>query len=224
MEPQTIGVAPSSVPAPFNGPHFNFQIVRVSEPIVRFSPVYGPGLELAQNIKIFLNANGIYCETEPGSDEVKALRVATLSGKRFSVKTKLFILASGAIENARLLLLSRSRAQQGFGNERNLVGRFLMAHLAYTGGIVAFMSASTDPAMFYGRQLYMRDGRQLRYVRALSNRKNATRARSAKPAFGLRPHQRKENKRYQKTKRSRSIPGSIRHRKYQYANKTQGTR
>jgi choline dehydrogenase-like flavoprotein len=30
------------------------------------------------------------------------------------------------------------------------------------------MSASTDPAMFYGRQLYMRDGRQRRYVRAVS--------------------------------------------------------
>ena len=172
------GIDPSSIPPPFNGPHFNFQIVRVSKPIVRFSPVYGPSLELAQNIRIFLNANGIYFETETDNGEVTALRVATLSGKRFSVRTKLYILASGAIENARLLLLSRSRAQLGFGNDRDLVGRFLMAHLSYTGGIVAFMSASTDPAMFYGRQLYIRDGRQLRYVRALSLAEKTRRERA----------------------------------------------
>jgi choline dehydrogenase-like flavoprotein len=161
------GVDPASIPPPFNGPHFNFEIVRVSRPIVHFSPAYGPSLELAQNIRIFLNANGLYFETESDHNEVKALRVATLSGKRFSVKAKLYILASGAIENVRLLLLSRSKAQRGFGNDFDVVGRFLMAHLAYTGGIVAFTSPSTDPAMFYGRQISMRDGRQVRYVRAL---------------------------------------------------------
>ena len=53
-----------------------------------------------------------------------------------------------------------------------------MAHLAYTGGIVAFMSASTDPAMFYGRQLYIRDGRRRRYVRALSLTEKTRRERA----------------------------------------------
>jgi choline dehydrogenase-like flavoprotein len=38
------GIDPSGIPAPFNGPHFNFQIVRVSKPVVHFSPDYGPSL------------------------------------------------------------------------------------------------------------------------------------------------------------------------------------
>jgi choline dehydrogenase-like flavoprotein len=39
-----------------------------------------------------------------------------------------FVLACGAIENARLLLASRSYRSAGLGNDRGLVGRFFMEH------------------------------------------------------------------------------------------------
>ena len=172
------GIDPSSIQAPFNGPHYNFQVVQLSQPRVHFSPAYGPGLELAQNIRILLNGNGLYFETEPDSAEISTLKIATLSGNRFSVKSKLYILATGAIENARLLLLSRSISQRGFGNDHDLVGRFLMAHLAYTGGIIGFTSPATDPTMFYSRKVNTHDGRQLNFVQALSLTEKTRRERA----------------------------------------------
>jgi choline dehydrogenase-like flavoprotein len=44
------------------------------------------------------------------------------------VRAHTFVLAAGAIENARLLLLSDRTRREGLGNEHGLVGRFFMEH------------------------------------------------------------------------------------------------
>jgi choline dehydrogenase-like flavoprotein len=54
--------------------------------------------------------------------------VATLSGNRFSVESRYFIMACGAVGNARMLLASNRRASEGIGNARDLVGRYFMDH------------------------------------------------------------------------------------------------
>jgi len=53
---------------------------------------------------------------------------ATLSGNRFGVQARTFVLAAGAIETARLLLVSRDSRPAGIGNKRDLVGRCFMEH------------------------------------------------------------------------------------------------
>jgi choline dehydrogenase-like flavoprotein len=45
------------------------------------------------------------------------------------VKAKYFIMACGAIQNARLLLASKSISENGLGNDNDLVGRYFMEHL-----------------------------------------------------------------------------------------------
>lgn len=59
---------------------------------------------------------------------VRHLQCASLSGKKFTVEAKTYVLASGAIENARLLLASNEVYSTGIGNRHDLLGRFFMEH------------------------------------------------------------------------------------------------
>ena len=60
-----------------------------------------------------------------------------------------FVLAAGGIENARLLLASRSSHERGVGNEYDLVGRNFMEHPRCIAAIVAVGESSSlrDPAV-----------------------------------------------------------------------------
>lgn len=74
------------------------------------------------------------CDDAPG--EVSSAVCLAEPNQTFSVEAKHFVLAGGAIENARLLLASRSRHPQGVGNSHDLVGRFFMEHPVCTAAIV----------------------------------------------------------------------------------------
>ncbi len=63
------------------------------------------------------------------------LRVATLRGNTFFVVAKVFILAAGGIENARLLLVSNKVQKNGLGNQHDLVGRYFMEHPYFYSGV-----------------------------------------------------------------------------------------
>ena len=68
------------------------------------------------------------------------LEVKTLTGKSFRVQAKQFVLATGGIENARLLLNS-----QGLGNENDVVGRYFMDHPHYSqAGAIAMRRPPAD--------------------------------------------------------------------------------
>ena len=56
------------------------------------------------NITTYLNANVVEIEADETAQTIKRVHAACLTGNRFSVKAKIFILATGGIENARLLL------------------------------------------------------------------------------------------------------------------------
>jgi len=83
-------------------------------------------------------------ELVPGASSslVESVRVATLAGGRFEVRARVFVLATGGIENARLLLASNRVHAQGIGNARDLVGRFFMDHPHLSAA--AFLPARSD--------------------------------------------------------------------------------
>lgn len=83
----------------------------------------------AAHVTTMLYANVTRLRLDPGSPTVAALEVATLTGRRFSVRPKAVVLAAGGIENARLLLASNAERPGGLGNEHDLVGRYFMEHL-----------------------------------------------------------------------------------------------
>ena len=127
-------ISPQDIPEPFRGPHFISKISR-SNP-TRFGTAYKPDLDGPPRVTVYLNANAVGFDTNEAGTEVQELRVAALSGTRFRVRARIYVLAAGGIENARLLLLS-GKSDKGLGNERDLVGRFFMVHLTYSGGAIA---------------------------------------------------------------------------------------
>ena len=99
----------------------------VSEPR-NFGEAYRDDLVKARNVNLLLGANCVEVMTDAAGGHIRELRMATLTGKTFTARAKLFVLAAGAIENARLLLVSDKVQKKGLGNEHDLVGRYFMDH------------------------------------------------------------------------------------------------
>ncbi len=98
-------------------------------PPVRFGRDYLDELQRSASLAIYLHANAVDIDTDDAGCEVRSVRIATLTGRRARVSAKVFVLATGGIENARLMLLSsRGRRPDGLGNHNGLVGRFFMDH------------------------------------------------------------------------------------------------
>jgi choline dehydrogenase-like flavoprotein len=110
----------------------------------RFGEAYRTLLRQSSNIHLLLNANVIEIVMDSENRNASSIRAATLSGNRFDVAAKWFVLAMGGIENARLLLASRGRRACGVGNEQDLVGRFFSDHLHVPLGLVRHVSARTS--------------------------------------------------------------------------------
>ena len=100
---------------------------------VRFRPEYQDELIRDRNVTVLTYANVTTIDTDEAGSRVTGLRVATLTGKRLVVRSKVFVLAAGGVENARLLLISDGVRRNGLGNQHDLVGRFFMEHLE--GGV-----------------------------------------------------------------------------------------
>lgn len=115
-----------------------------------FTQGYREELRQSENVRVFLNANVVEIETNETASQVTHLRVATLQGNQFRVSARLFILAAGGIENARLLLLSNRIQKTGLGNRHDLVGRFFMEHPFVNCG--SFIPASRE--VFNSAALY----------------------------------------------------------------------
>jgi choline dehydrogenase-like flavoprotein len=107
---------------------------RVESVLYRFSPptrfgrIYRPAIERSGSIRCLINAHALKLETTHDARRVTGIEVGCLAGGRLKVTARVFILAAGAIENARLLLLSNDTAPAGLGNAEDLVGRYFMDH------------------------------------------------------------------------------------------------
>lgn len=95
-----------------------------------FAARYEKRLKLAKDIQVLLGANCTSISLEQDGQTVRELKVATLAGNRFTVSADSFVLATGGIETARLLLASNDVCPSGIGNENDLVGRHYMCHIA----------------------------------------------------------------------------------------------
>jgi choline dehydrogenase-like flavoprotein len=104
----------------------------------------------ASNITTYLYANVINIETDGTARTVKRLEVACLPGNKFWITSKLIILAAGAIEIPRILLLSNKSQNVGLGNQNDLVGRFFMEHLHFQLGLLV----PSDQNIFQMTSLY----------------------------------------------------------------------
>lgn len=102
--------------------------VGLFSPPTRFGEAYRDQLQSADNIHVYLYANVTELASDGAATLVRHVDAATLQGNRFTVAAKAFVLATGGIENARLLLLSNRTQSAGLGNGYDLVGRYFMEH------------------------------------------------------------------------------------------------
>ena len=95
---------------------------------VRFGKQYRRELKAARHARVYLHANVVDIECEPDGRIVRRVHVRTLTGQRMVVEAHQFVLATGGIENARLLLACNKQHAAGLGNAQGLVGRYFMDH------------------------------------------------------------------------------------------------
>lgn len=82
----------------------------------------------AENIDNYIYGNVVEIDTDEHANQCTRLRIACLNGKQFWIKASHYILAMGALEIPRLMLISNKLQPQGLGNQHDLVGRFFMEH------------------------------------------------------------------------------------------------
>ena len=97
-------------------------------PPTRFARRYRAELAAASAARVYLHANVIGIDANEAGSGVARVRVSTLSGKQIEVRASHYVLATGGVENARLLLISDGVQQNGLGNDHDLVGRYFMEH------------------------------------------------------------------------------------------------
>jgi choline dehydrogenase-like flavoprotein len=134
-------------------------------PPTRFGEVFREELRGAANVVVYLGANVVDLETPTPPVRVNACRAACLSGTGFRVAARAFVLATGGIENARLLLMANRVQAAGLGNEHGLVGRYFMEHL-YLDTAASFRARDGSISEFYtaGHRV---EGRRVRGILGL---------------------------------------------------------
>jgi choline dehydrogenase-like flavoprotein len=90
---------------------------------------YKDAILQAKNIYLYTHATVVDILTNENISMAQELTIKNFAGKTHTVKAKQFILAGGAIQNARMLLAANSQAPQGLGNNYGNVGRYFMEHL-----------------------------------------------------------------------------------------------
>lgn len=120
-----VGALPRE-PVPFDSDKLVNQIFARSP--IFFGAAYRSELEYAENITVLLHANLLELEATSDGKAVTRARIGALDGRIGHVHARHYVLASGGIENARLLLLSDSVLPHGLGNAHDLVGRYFMDH------------------------------------------------------------------------------------------------
>jgi choline dehydrogenase-like flavoprotein len=139
-------------PFAFDAARLTSGVIQVGPP-TRFGETYEPAIRAAENIKAFLYAN--VTDIRLDGERATEVRVACLDGKSFTVKAKIFILATGSVENARILLYSNSQRPAGIGNTYDLVGRYFSDHVVIWESGQLVTDQRYDEVLFYGTEQRM---------------------------------------------------------------------
>lgn len=81
-------------------------------------------------LRILLHANVVRLNASANAGSIDHVEIQAIGGPKHSVRAKRFVLAAGAIENSRLLLVSSDIEPHGIGNRHGQVGRYFMEHPA----------------------------------------------------------------------------------------------
>lgn len=106
----------------FDRSRLETELWRFDEANERFAASRARDLFEAPNLTIVLHANAVRLATGSADAEIDHVEVRSLDGQTAQLRARHYVLACGAIENARLLLASN------IGNGHDQVGRFFLEH------------------------------------------------------------------------------------------------
>ncbi|WP_442113949.1 FAD-dependent oxidoreductase [Pseudomonas sp. NUPR-001] len=98
-------------------------------PPTRFAQKYATALEQTPGLDVFINCNCVDLQFDEASGHLTGVLVSDYEQNREPLQASYFVLATGAIENARQLLNSESLADAGVIRKEGLVGGCFMEHL-----------------------------------------------------------------------------------------------
>ncbi|MEM6890612.1 MAG: GMC family oxidoreductase [Pseudomonadota bacterium] len=156
------GVSAGNLLLPDN-PVVDNAVLRISaNPPTRFGEKYRPLYETEQTIDLWLWTNLVGLNISP-SGQVTGIETATLLGQTRQFKAKRVVLACGAVENARQLMLANLRNGTSFGDSGGFLGTCYMDHPTGGSGFVWPHEALNDKVN-WAQDLVSADGTDMRYV------------------------------------------------------------
>ena len=123
--------------------------------VFQFGPasVFGEGLESAvaasANLSVYVNSTVVDLQRDATGRRIARATVSARGASPWRVFADTFVLAAGAVENARILLLEREQGR-GSGSPSDTLGGFLMDHPAVLLGILQ----PESPLLFRAAGLY----------------------------------------------------------------------
>lgn len=121
-----------------------------------FTTEYPAAIQKTPNITTLLYANVVEIETDDAGQRVTRLRIACLEGGQFWLEADVVIIATGGLENARLLLASNRQQASGLGNQHDVVGRYFMDRPILTCTLTPFNRQVFDQTTLY--DIYPKNG------------------------------------------------------------------
>ena len=113
---------------PLEGAKIELALAQVARVRRRFGAAFRAELEASDAIRVFLHATAAALLADPDGRSITSVEVVSEPGRGFTVRSRAVVLAAGAIEIARLLLLSTGVHAAGIGNGHGVVGRYFMEH------------------------------------------------------------------------------------------------
>lgn len=166
-------------------------VMKHQSPPTRFGTKFRRELKESKNISVFLHSNVQELISNESASHITSAEVACIDGPRYTVKAKNFVLATGGLENPRIMLLSNKSAPNGLGNENGLVGRFYTDHILIRPALDISLSRKGLDFSLYTNLHNINDGTIFGILTAseeLTRREKLTRFRfhlyNTKPIYG----------------------------------------
>lgn len=107
---------------------FHVSRSKVNGAPTRFGPKYSAEVRNNEAIDCYINATVVDIQLADDLSATDSFVVANNKGGRFNAKARIYIVATGGIENPRVLLNANSQQKTGVGNDTDMVGRCFAEH------------------------------------------------------------------------------------------------
>jgi len=104
----------------------------------------------ATGVDLYLDATVQELRADGSDSCVQRAILRTGAGRELALRARIFVLATGGLENSRLLLSSTDLCTAGLGNEHDQVGRYLMNHPKNYHGTVELSKPAHDMPWLFG--------------------------------------------------------------------------